>query len=82
MGDPVESDFQFRKRARRTRKSTTYIQRFHGRVYIFQDVIIIVTETETDPTDLESGLIHFAEGQNLLPGFEVEHRIIRLIRRK
>lgn len=81
MGETLGSNFQFRKKARRTKSSTSYPQRFHGRVYVFDNEIVIIIETETDPRDIESSLIHLAEGKGYLPGFEVEHRVIRLKRK-
>lgn len=73
-GDSLGSDFQFRKVAKRkSRKITPLPQRFHCRVYLFDQEIVVVTETETDPKDPLSGFIHLSENP--------EHRIIRLWRK-
>lgn len=73
-GDPLGCDFQFRKVAkRRSRKTTPLPQRFHGRVYLEDQEIVVVTETETDPEDIPSGIVHLIESH--------EHQIIRLRRK-
>ena len=73
-GDPLGCDFQFRKVAKRKSKKTTPLpQRYHGRVFLDNQEIIVVTETETDPRDFRSGVQHLSERH--------EHRIIRLQRK-
>ncbi|OLS16667.1 MAG: hypothetical protein HeimC3_52510 [Candidatus Heimdallarchaeota archaeon LC_3] len=72
IGEPNGCDFQFRKRARRSINTSLYPQRFHGRVYIYypERQIVIVSENETDPTSISTGLFHLNE--------KYHHRIIRL----
>ena len=73
-GDPLGCNYQFRKTARRESRSILP-QRYHGRVYIDAHLIVVVieTETETDPQDVPSGIIHLLKNP--------EHRIIRLRRK-
>ncbi len=73
-GDPLGSDFQFRIVAKRkSKKQSPFPQRFHGRVYLAEQEIVVVTETETDPRNIQSGLQHLSE--------TTKHRIIRLKRK-
>ena len=73
-GDPLGCNFQFRKVAKRkSRKNNPLPLRFHGRVYLDDQVIVVVTEIETDPKDIPSGITHLIESH--------EHRIIRFRRK-
>lgn len=74
-GEQQECDFQFCKSARRkSRKLTPLPLRLHGRVYIDENEIIVVTHTETDPREPVSWIFHLTE--------EVaEYHVIRLGRK-
>jgi len=88
IGDSLESNFQFRKDARSREmvvgeKTDIYPQRFHCRVYLKDDTIVIVSETEIDPKDVKTGVAHLLEGQGELKRHpKPEHRIIRIQYRK
>ncbi|MFQ5818771.1 MAG: hypothetical protein ACE5I5_02165 [Candidatus Heimdallarchaeota archaeon] len=74
LGDPLGCNFQFRKVAKRASRIMTPLpQRFHGRVFLSDYKIVVVIETEIDPLDTLSGILHLSE--------RTEHRIIRLHRK-
>ena len=74
-GEQLECDFQFYKTARRKSiKTTPLLQRLHGRVYLAEREIVVVTHTETDPREPVSWIFHLTEEG-------VEHRVIRLGRK-
>lgn len=88
IGESLESDFQFRKVARKrdmiiAEKVLNFPQRFHCRVYISENKYVVISETEIDPKNIKTGVAHLLEGKGLLKNHpKPEHRIVHIQLRK
>lgn len=88
IGEPLGCDFQFRKDARSREiiigeKAYIVPQRFHCRVYLNYPEIVVVSETEINPDNIGTGILHLLETRGLLKDIsKPEHRIIRIQYRK